>query len=35
MNLTTEQSLKLVELGLETKGLGTNHDKIALINLKI
>lgn len=34
MNLTTEQSLKLVELGLETKGLGTNHDKIALINFK-
>lgn len=34
MNLTSEQSQKLKELGLETMGLGANHDKIALINFK-
>lgn len=34
MNLTPEQSQKLKELGLETMGLGANHDKIALINFK-
>ena len=34
MNLTPEQSQKLKELGLETMGLGDNHDKIALINFK-
>lgn len=34
MNLTTEQSQKLTELGLSTKGLGANHDKIALVDLK-
>lgn len=34
MNLTAEQAQKLLELGLETKGLGANHDKIALINFK-
>lgn len=34
MNLTTEQSLKLKELGLETMGLGANHDKIAIIDFK-
>lgn len=34
MNLTTEQSQKLTELGLSTKGLGANHDKIALVDFK-
>lgn len=34
MNLTTEQSQKMTELGLNTKGLGTNHDKIALVDFK-
>lgn len=34
MNLTAEQSQKLSELGLETKGMGSNHDKIALVNFK-
>lgn len=34
MNLTTEQALKLKELGLETVGMGANHDKIALIDFK-
>lgn len=34
MNLTVEQSQKLSELGLETKGMGSNHDKIALVNFK-
>lgn len=34
MNPTPEQSQKLKELGLETMGLGANHDKIALINFK-
>ena len=34
MSLTPEQSQKLKELGLETMGLGANHDKIALINFK-
>lgn len=34
MNLTTEQSQKLTELGLSTKGLGVNHDKIALVDFK-
>lgn len=34
MNLTTEQSLKLKELGLQTMGLGANHDKIAIIDFK-
>lgn len=34
MNLTTEQSQKLTELGLSTKGLGANYDKIALVDFK-
>ena len=34
MNLTTEQSQKMTELGLNTKGLGANHDKIALVDFK-
>lgn len=34
MNLTAEQSQKLTELGLSTRGLGANHDKIALINFR-
>lgn len=34
MNLTAEQSQKLTELGLSTKGLGANHDKIALVDFK-
>lgn len=34
MSLTSEHSQKLKELGLETMGLGANHDKIALINFK-
>lgn len=34
MNLTTEQSQKLTGLGLSTKGLGANHDKIALVDFK-
>ena len=32
MKLTAEQSQKLTELGLSTRGLGANHDKIALID---
>ena len=32
INLTEEQSQKLTELGLSTRGLGANHDKIALID---
>lgn len=34
MNLTTEQSQKMTALGLQTKGLGVNHDKIALIDFQ-
>lgn len=34
MKLTEEQSQKLTELGLSTRGLGANHDKIALINFR-
>lgn len=34
MNLTTEQSQKMTALGLQTKGLGSNHDKIALIDFQ-
>lgn len=34
MNLTAEQSQKLTELGLSTRGLGANHDKIALIDFR-
>lgn len=34
MNLTAEQSQKLMELGLSTRGLGANHDKIALIDFR-
>lgn len=34
MNLTAGQSQKLTELGLSTRGLGANHDKIALINFR-
>lgn len=34
MKLTEEQSQKLTELGLSTRGLGTNHDKIALIDFR-
>lgn len=34
MKLTAEQSQKLTELGLSTRGLGANHDKIALINFR-
>lgn len=34
MKLTEEQSQKLTELGLSTRGLGANHDKIALIDFR-
>lgn len=34
INLTEEQSQKLTELGLSTRGLGANHDKIALIDFR-
>lgn len=34
MNLTEEQSQKMTALGLHTKGLGINHDKIALIDFQ-
>ena len=34
MKLTAEQSQKLTELGLSTRGLGANHDKIALIDFR-
>ena len=34
MKLTEEQSQKLMELGLSTRGLGANHDKIALIDFR-
>lgn len=34
MKLTEEQSQKLTELGLKTRGLGANHDKIALIDFR-
>ncbi len=34
MKLTAEQSQKLTELGLSTRGLGANHDKIALIGFR-
>lgn len=34
MNLTTEQLQKMTALGLQTKGLGSNHDKIALIDFQ-
>lgn len=34
MNLTAEQSQKMTALGLQTKGLGINHDKIALIDFQ-
>lgn len=34
INLTEEQSQKLTELGLLTRGLGANHDKIALIDFR-
>lgn len=34
MKLTQEQSQKLTELGLSTRGLGANHDKIALIDFR-
>lgn len=34
MNLTAEQSQKLTELGLVTRGLGANHDKIATVNFQ-
>lgn len=34
MNLTAEQSQKLTELGLVTRGLGTNHDKIATVDFQ-
>lgn len=34
MNLTAEQSQKLAELGLATRGLGANHDKIATIDFQ-
>lgn len=34
MNLTAEQSQKMTTLGLQTKGLGSNHDKIALIDFR-
>lgn len=34
MNLTAEQSQKMTALGLQTKGLGSNHDKIALIDFQ-
>lgn len=34
INLTEEQSQKLMELGLSTRGLGANHDKIALIDFR-
>lgn len=34
MNLTAEQSQKLAELGLVTRGLGANHDKIATIDFQ-
>lgn len=34
MNLTAEQSQKLTELGLVTRGLGANHDKIATVDFQ-
>lgn len=34
MKLTEEQAQKLTELGLSTRGLGANHDKIALIDFR-
>ena len=34
MKLSEEQSQKLTELGLSTRGLGANHDKIALIDFR-
>lgn len=34
MKLTDEQSQKMTALGLQTKGLGVNHDKIALIDFQ-
>lgn len=34
MNLTAEQSQKLTELGLFTRGLGANHDKIATVDFQ-
>ena len=34
MSLTAEQSQKLTALGLFTRGLGTNHDKIATVDFQ-
>lgn len=34
MSLTAEQSQKLTALGLVTRGLGTNHDKIAAVDFQ-
>lgn len=34
MSLTAEQSQKLTALGLVTRGLGTNHDKIATVDFQ-